>query len=113
LVAKDEGERSLDQLEENNCETNMDQNTSGNVGDQSLLKPRGTGKYWLAIGIEALVIIILSSMLSFEYSNSPFFQAYVNSYVSTFGGLAFWNLITITFVFATAYYAIQKQVFKD
>ncbi len=91
----------------------MDQNASGNAGNPSAVQPRGTGKYWLAIGIEALVIIILSSMLSFEYSNSPFFQAYVNSYLSTFGGLAFWNLLTIAFVFATAYYAIQKQVFKD
>ncbi len=91
----------------------MDQNTPGNASDPSALKPRETGKYWLAIGIEALVIIILSSMLSFEYSNSPFFQAYVNSYISTFGGLVFWNLLTITLVFATTYYAIQKRVFKD
>lgn len=73
----------------------------------------GTGKYWIVIGIEALAIIILSSMLSFEYSNSPFFQSYVNSYLSSFGGLVFWNVLTIAFVFAIAYYALQKQVFKD
>lgn len=73
----------------------------------------GTGKYWLVIGIEALTIIILSSTLSFEYANSPFFHSYLNNYLSSFGGLIFWNVLTIAFVFATAYYAIQKQVFKD
>ncbi len=51
-------------------------------------------------------------MLSFEYANSPFFQSYVNTSLSNFGGLIFWNLLVIVFVFATAYYAVQKQVFE-
>ncbi len=72
----------------------------------------GTGRYWLAIGIEALIIVVLSLMLSFEYANSPFFQSYVNTSLSNFGGLIFWNLLVIVFVFATAYYAVQKQVFE-
>jgi len=91
----------------------MEQNRSGSLENSSAHQSRGTGKYWLAIVLEGLVIIILFSMLSFEYANSPFFQEYVNSYVSTFGGLVFWNLLAITFVFATAYYAIQKQVIED
>ncbi len=91
----------------------MSQTASEDTQSPSTIRTGGTGKYWLVIGIEALTILILSSMLSFEYANSPFFQSYINGYLSSFGGLIFWNLLTIAFVFTTAYYAIQKQVFKD
>ncbi len=65
------------------------------------------------MGIEAFIIVVLSLMLSFEYANSAFFQSYVNTFLSNFGGLIFWNLLVIVFVFATAYYAVQKRVFEE
>ena len=91
----------------------MTETASEDTQRPSIGRTGGTGKYWLVIVIEALTITTLSSMLSFEYANSPFFQSYLNNYLSSFGGLIFWNVLTIAFVFGTAYYAIQKQVFKD
>jgi len=91
----------------------MSLTSSGSTRELSISHSRGNGKLWLAIGIEALVIVILSSVLSFEYANSPFFQSYVNTFLSEFGGLIFWNLLVIAFVFSTAYYAVQRKAIKD
>ncbi len=111
LLVQEEGKFSL-ASNGNLSPVEMSQTTSEDTHAPSTVPTVGTGKHWLVIGVEALVIIILSSMLSFEYANSSFFQSYVNGYLSSFGGLVFWNLLVIVFVFATAYYAIQKQVFQ-
>lgn len=87
----------------------MSQTLPGNTREISTIHRGGIGKLWLAIGVEALIIVILSSMLSFKYANSPFFQSYFNTFLSDFGGLIFWNVLVIAFVFSTAYYALQRK----